>query len=218
MSSTNKGTKLATGVEDIKANGRGEDFYIADLTIMKPAKSTADAEILGDVIYAKQINKDALTGTTATVSNTKKTATTVVAYTAVYSSDGTLKQVEKSSYVNVVAGGKTTLNVPDVIVSEGETYRTFVWEGNLNLVIQKDDKLCAKAVRSTDGSVTISWDATNWSGNFFHIYCDGELVGRTRTDSFKIHKAPKGSHQYIIDVSEPYGKTVFRKRGIVVPE
>lgn len=70
----------------------------------------------------------------------------------------------------------------------------------------------------TVGTYTPSVVDDSKSGNFFHIYCDGELIGRTRTSSYKIWKAPKGEHQYIIDVVEPYGKTVYRQRGIVVPD
>ena len=218
LSSTNRNTKLATGYEDIKANGRSADFYIANITIMKPATTSSDAEVFGDVVYSKDIKKDALADTEITVSSTMSTATTVVAYTAVFNSDGTLKQVEKSPYTNVFAGSKAKVTVPDVLVSEGETYRSFIWESNLSPIAQKVDKLKATATRATDGTVTISWDNTHWSGNFFHIYCDGELIGRTRTSSYKIWKAPKGEHQYIIDVVEPYGKTVYRQRGIVVPD
>ncbi len=218
LSSSNKGTKLALGTDDIKINGRGADLYLSKITIMKKASNVNDAEIYGSITNGKNISAHSLASTTATVKSSMSTATTVVAYTAVYAADGALKQVEKSPYVNISAGKSAMITVPDVAVSDGETYRTFVWESNFAPIVCNVDLLKTNAEKANDGTITISWDETRWSGNFFHIYCDGELVGRTRTGSCKLYKIPSGSHEYIIDVVEPYGKTVYRQRGIAVPD
>lgn len=218
LSSTNIKTKLATGTDDIKVNARGADMYLAGITVMKKADNISDADIYGTTQIGENIPSNSLASTTATVTSSMNTATTVVGLTAVYGMDGTLKQVSKSPYTNIAAGGKATLNIPEVVVSTGETYRTFVWESNFAPVVAKLDVLKTQAVRNEDGTISISWDANRFSGNFFHIYCDGKLVARTRSNSSILYKIPSGSHEYIIDVVEPYGKTVYRQRGIVVPD
>ena len=218
MSSTNSRTQLAKWVEDIKISGNGADMYIASVSVMKKAESSIGAEAIGDSIISSNMEEGAISTTVATVKNASSGVQTVSAYTVVFAADGTIKGIEKSPYTDIAAGETKQLTVPEVALSTGDTYKTFVWESNLAPVPTLRDDIKLRAAKSSDGVITLTWNDSKWDGDYYYnIISDGKLVARTRTGKY-IFDDVSGDAAYVIDVTDKYGKSVFRSNSITISE
>jgi hypothetical protein len=216
MSSTNTRTQLAKWVEDIKISGNGSDMYIASLSVMKKSDSSIGAEAIGDSIISSYIEEGTAATTVASVKNNSSGAQTVSAYTVVFAPDGTIKEIAKSPYTDIAAGKTAQLTVPEVALSTGDTYKTFVWESNLAPVPTLKDDLKLRAAKSSEGAITLTWNDNKWDGDYYYnIISDGKLVARTRTGKYIFDDAG-GDVTYVIDVTDKYGKSVFRSNSITV--
>ncbi len=217
ISSTNSKTQLATWVEDIRIAGHGNEFYIAGITVVKRADASNpdDFEELGNATMSHTIDQGSIASTVATVTNKSALAATAFAVTAVYNANGTLKQVAKSDYTNIAAGKTADLQVPPIALSSGETFRTFVWESNFAPVPRVDDALKINISKSTNGDLTLNWDDFTYDGMYFYnIYRNGELVSRTQGSTYTFSNMASDSYTYVIDVTDNYGRVVYRSAKI----
>ncbi len=216
LSSTNNRTQLAKWVEDLRISTRGAaGMYIASVTVTKRAQSLGGAQALGDSLVSSYMEEGNVTNTIVTVKNNDSVSNRVVAYTAVFGSDGILKSVEKSDTKEIAPAGTAQITVPDVYLAIGDYYHTFVWEGNMAPVPRIRDDLKLRAAKSPDGVITLSWNDYKWDGEYFyHIIQDGKLVGRTQGGKISFENPPSGDKTYFIDVVDKYGKTLFRSNSI----
>ena len=218
LSSSNSDTKLATWAEDIKVNGGGADVCVAGITIMKvfDGTSSEDAEIIGGTKESMSMAPGDIASACAFVVNKTNTDAEAFAAAVVYNADGTIKNIYKSQNTAVAANKTAELALPEFVLCAGETYRTFVWGSNLAPLKREKDPLDTITTVSDDGTVTIRWNNASYPEYLFNIYCDGELVGRSRGASCVIKDIEPGSYVYTVDVVDSCGKVKLRSADINV--
>ncbi len=218
LSVNNTQTKLATWEDDIKINGGGNDLYVSGVTVMKVADGSGveDMEIIGGNKQTDEMKPGDVSSAVAVVANKTNSNADVFVASVVYNSDGSLKAVEKSETKTIAPGKYIELETPKMVLCIGETQRTFVWGANLKPITQENDPLGLLMIGKPDGAYELIWNNYSWPGYFFNIYCNGELVGRTTDDTYRLENVEPGSYVYTVDIADNYGRVIFRSKDINV--
>ena len=214
FSSSNSGTALASGVEDIKITTN--ETPIASITVMKKYDGDKDGEyeVIGSAVQNSFVTTGDVVVPGAVVTNKSNIDLKANLYKVIYNSDKTVKSIEKSSAVSVNAGGSADVKVSQTELLEGETMDLFVWDGTLTPVEKYMDPIDV-VITPVDGSVKLSWNSALFAGYFINVYSRGELVGRTNGTYCILDNLKKGDNTIVVDVADAYGRVVFRSRAIV---
>ena len=214
MSSTNKGTKLATHQDDIKITVN--QTPIAGITIMKQYDgSDEDYEILGDGVQKRNIKPGDVASPVAVVTNKSDKDADVAVYNLVYGADNNVKSFELGDVITIPAGSTGEISAPERALLNGETQKLFVWNSNLMPLSQTSDPLGLVAAQ-VPGSVKLWWNNQNYPGYFINIYRGDQIVGRTNGDYCILDNLKKGTNTIYVDLADSYGRVLLRSKPIDV--
>jgi hypothetical protein len=214
MSSTNKGTKLATHQDDIKITVN--QTPIAGITLMKQYDgSDEDYEILGDGVQKRNIKPGDVASPVAVVTNKSDKDADVAVYNLVYGADNNVKSFELGDVVTIPAGSTGEISAPERALLNGETQKLFVWNSNLMPLSQTSDPLGLVAAQ-VPGSVKLWWNNQNYPGYFINIYRGDQIVGRTNGDYCILDNLKKGTNTIYVDLADSYGRVLLRSKPIDV--
>ena len=216
LSSANSGTGLAKGYEDFRFQAAKSDLYVSKVIIQKPNKQYVSCiTYTNDGSNSSSAPQTGNVAVTASVTNKTSQSSTVNVYAAVFDKFGDLMRVVKTEDTALAALESKDIAAGAVKVDSEETLKVFVWDDEMYPYELPEEKLNFK-VSVSGSAATLSWDKYNNSSDYtYEVYCDGELLDTVDTNSYSHTAVSSGKHTWHIEVTDFYGKYIYRSANAV---
>ena len=191
ISSTNSGSRLASGKEDMRLEAQGADLYVSKLVIQK-----ADKKVITDVAVS---NQKAI----VSVANNTISDSDVRLYTGVYDTDGKLIRIYTSGSTTI--GSMNTVELSNnITVNNGESVKNFVLQNNAIPYLLPHNPM-RLSVTVSNGNAKLLWNGFKDKDDvvYYKIYGDGDCIA-TVTDT--TYTTDNIYSSYMIKAVDLYGK------------